>query len=90
MIEKEETRLDKYEPIVKTMLVYLSCREHIPRLFLSSMVHLSVLCCFLVNKAIVLKLLDVFCKLVFDPEGKSLSILIIRDWPLPRFQSHFR
>jgi len=77
MIEREETRLEKYEPIIETMLVCLSCNGHIPRLFLSYVVPM-------------LKLFDVFCSLVFDPVGKSPSTLIIRDWPLPRFQSHFR
>jgi len=38
----------------------------------------------------VLKLFDVLCRLVFDPGGQSPSTLIIRDSPLPRFQSHFR
>jgi len=67
MIEKEEKRLEKYEPIVGTMLVGLSCNEHIPRLFLSFVVHLSVLnFIFFVNKTIMLKLCDVCSRLVFD------------------------
>jgi len=70
MIEKEGTRLEKYEPIFETMLVCLSCSEHFPRLFLSFVVYLSVLpCCFLENKKVVLKFFNVFCRLAFNPRG---------------------
>jgi len=91
MIEKEETRLKTHELISNTGLVCLLCSEPIQKLSFSFVIYMiSLLCCSIVHWTIVLKLFDMFYRFVFNLGGQSPSYLIIRDWPLPRFQSKFR
>lgn len=66
MINKEETSLENFEHIPIAMMVK-TCNEHIPKHCCPSMNYIRSPICR--NREIVLKLLDDFCRFVFDPGG---------------------
>jgi len=70
-----------------------SCHENpmgIPRHSFSFVIYMDILfSCSILHRIFMMKLFDVFFRLVFDPGERSLSTLIIRDWPIIGSKSHF-
>jgi len=83
MIEKATITWATHEPDFNHLLVCLSYLEN-PKGFQghSFSIMITMGCfplCFTMNRIVVLKLFDVFCRFIFDPGGQSPNTLIIRD-----------
>jgi len=87
IIEKATTTWAKHEPAFNHLIVCLAYHEN-PEGFQGHSFSILIIMgcspfCSIVNSILVVKLVDMFCRFIFDPGGQSFSTSIITNWPLP-------